>query len=220
MAEVLITIGIIGVVAALTLPVIINDIQNKQLESLFKKSYSTLLQISQRVVLEDYGGQIPNSEIYTSFSYFTKYLNGTHCVGTTEGGCPANDGENYCGFMFQNYKDFSGKITASCIGNDYVVNVFDGSTYYFDYARSTEPTFGKQQVAVDINGWAKGPNKLGHDMFLFQINRDGKIILGGDVDSAFPEEHYCTPNSSLSTNGYGCTIKAINEKDYFKNLPH
>ena len=39
MAEILITIGIIGIVAAMTLPSLINDIRNKDLESRFKKSY-------------------------------------------------------------------------------------------------------------------------------------------------------------------------------------
>ena len=221
LAEVLIILGIIGIVATLTLSTVINNTQNKQLETLFKKSSSSLLQISQRVVLEDYGGQIPDNELWTSLEHYAKYLNGTHCVGTSDGGCPANSGTNYCTFMNNNYKDFSGKVVAGCLGNDYVVNVIDGSTYYFDYANPVEiNNFGRQQVVVDINGWKKGPNKLGHDMFLFQINRDGKIVLGGDVGSCYSKERYCTLNSSSSNNGYGCTIKAVNEKDYFKNLPH
>ena len=51
LAEVLITLGIIGVVAAMTLPTLINNAQNKQLEVAFKKSYSALSQIAQRVAL-------------------------------------------------------------------------------------------------------------------------------------------------------------------------
>lgn len=37
LAEVLITLGIIGVVAAMTLPSVINSTKNKQLEASFKK---------------------------------------------------------------------------------------------------------------------------------------------------------------------------------------
>ena len=40
LAEVLITLGIIGIVAALTLPVLNTKIRNKQLESSFKAAYS------------------------------------------------------------------------------------------------------------------------------------------------------------------------------------
>ena len=42
LAEVLITLGIIGIVAALTLPVIILDVKNSQLEAGLKKAYSEL----------------------------------------------------------------------------------------------------------------------------------------------------------------------------------
>ena len=42
LAEVLITLGIIGIVAALTLPVIISDVKNSQLEAGLKKAYSVL----------------------------------------------------------------------------------------------------------------------------------------------------------------------------------
>ena len=44
LAEVLITIGIIGLVAALTLPALINNNRNKALETAFKKNYSAISQ--------------------------------------------------------------------------------------------------------------------------------------------------------------------------------
>lgn len=44
MSEVLITIGIIGVVASMTLPTLINNTQNKEFEEGLKRSYSVLSQ--------------------------------------------------------------------------------------------------------------------------------------------------------------------------------
>ena len=221
LAEVLITLGIIGVVAAMTLPTLINNAQNKQLEVAFKKSYSALSQIAQRVALEDYGGQIPDDALGESLGYYAKYLNGKRCTGTAENGCPANaDGDNYCNFMYKTYKDFSGKVSAPCLGNDYVVNVVSGSTFYFDFAGEAENIYGKQFVVIDVNGWQKRPNRLGHDMFLFSIGRDGKITAGGADTSFYPKGGYCNSSTTFSRNGYGCTINAINEKDYFKKLPH
>ena len=52
LAEVLITLGIIGVVAALTLPSLIQEKQHKQLEAQFKKGYSAIQQAVLRASLE------------------------------------------------------------------------------------------------------------------------------------------------------------------------
>ena len=47
LAEVLITLGIIGVVAAMTLPSVINRTQSRELETQFKKVYTELNQVAQ-----------------------------------------------------------------------------------------------------------------------------------------------------------------------------
>ncbi len=44
LAEVLITLGVIGIVAAMTLPAVINNSRNKQLEAGLKRSYSLISQ--------------------------------------------------------------------------------------------------------------------------------------------------------------------------------
>ena len=43
LAEVLITLGIIGIVAALTLPSVVNNFRRKQLEVAFKRSSSIIM---------------------------------------------------------------------------------------------------------------------------------------------------------------------------------
>lgn len=48
LAEVLITLGIIGVVAALTLPSLINRTKNRELHTAFLKTYSELNQVAQK----------------------------------------------------------------------------------------------------------------------------------------------------------------------------
>lgn len=52
LAEVLIILGIIGVVASLTLPVLISKYKHKELETRFKKSYSLISQASQGMEME------------------------------------------------------------------------------------------------------------------------------------------------------------------------
>ena len=49
LAEILITLGIIGIVAAMTLPTVINNTKAKELETQLKASYSILQQALQRM---------------------------------------------------------------------------------------------------------------------------------------------------------------------------
>lgn len=84
-------------------------------------------------------------------------------------------------------------------------------------------------ISVDVNGINKKPNALGHDVFSFEIYGQKVIPLGspaqkvgsaGDDDIWFNSEGFpCSIDSSDKNNGMGCTYRALNEKDYFKNLP-
>lgn len=53
LAEVLITLGIIGIVAAITLPAVINKIEDKQFKSAFKKQYSAVSQAMLKVYADE-----------------------------------------------------------------------------------------------------------------------------------------------------------------------
>lgn len=53
LAEVLITLGIIGVVAAMTMPSVVNNVEEKQLQSALKKGYS---EVSKDLDIVDFNG--------------------------------------------------------------------------------------------------------------------------------------------------------------------
>ena len=57
LAETLITIGIIGVVAAIVIPIITNNVQDKQHATMWKKKYSEIVNIY-REVKDEFGGDI------------------------------------------------------------------------------------------------------------------------------------------------------------------
>ncbi len=65
MAEVLVTLAIIGVVAALTIPSLINNVQKSKYVTALKKNYSVLNQAMMSLV-NDYGGSFTNSGLFTS----------------------------------------------------------------------------------------------------------------------------------------------------------
>lgn len=207
----------------MTLPAVINNTQNKQLETALKKAYSNLGQVTQLVVQEDFGGVIDVTNAMSASSYFVKYYkNSVICSGkSTMNGCPTNDSSNYCTFMLNTYKTYNGKPRAGCVGNDAISNTIDSTTIYFDAPGPNETGITAQNIlmAVDVNGWQKKPNRWGHDMFLFQITKQGKLLPMGADSTSYSEDEYCSLTSTAVTNGYGCTARAINEPDYFKNLP-
>jgi prepilin-type N-terminal cleavage/methylation domain-containing protein len=59
LAEVLITLAIIGVVAALTIPALVTNIQNIQYRMAWKRAYSDLNQATNRILIDN-GGSLTN----------------------------------------------------------------------------------------------------------------------------------------------------------------
>lgn len=57
LAEVLITLGIIGTVAAMTIPVLMNNIQDAEFKGAWKKDFSVLENATQQI-MQDYGNNI------------------------------------------------------------------------------------------------------------------------------------------------------------------
>lgn len=63
LAEILITLGLIGVIAAMTLPALIGGINKKTIEARLKEDYSLLQQVMQKAQFEDasFSMSIPNN---------------------------------------------------------------------------------------------------------------------------------------------------------------
>lgn len=221
LAEVLITLGIIGVVAAMTLPTVINNVRNKQLETAFKKSYTILSQVM--VQLNHEAGVYLDETQYQSTRIFKKVMlekfGAISCLETDRKhnmNCFDTENENP-------YKDYSGKNKAwSSWYDDGQFVTPDGMTFMLQNSNMTVPGSNwPLLVSVDVNGYNKNPNKWGHDMFTFQLTK-GKLIPMGAHDSFYPFDkypNYCNSKRGEIRNGLSCTIRAITERDYFKNLP-
>ena len=73
LSEVLITLVIIGVVAALTIPTAINRMQREELRSQFKKAVSTTSQVIQKMKV-DYGDIIFDSVNDSELDFRNKFI--------------------------------------------------------------------------------------------------------------------------------------------------
>lgn len=76
LAEVLITIGIIGVVAAMTIPTLISKIGKRQLESQIKASYATIAQTMRSAEADgvDFDMQIQDGGVDSMKEWFQTYM--------------------------------------------------------------------------------------------------------------------------------------------------
>lgn len=221
LAEVLITIGIIGVVAAITLPTLMTKITNRVFESQFKKSVSILSQLSRYVQYEigectpyDYNGL--NDELTNAIdTYMKDKLTIKTSVNNAYGGK----------FKTYNYKDTTDNIHVSCLRGETLITG-DGTSYSF----CKHNNYGNL-ISVDLNGPYKGPNAYGHDLFFFNLDRfTCELISVSTVTKTCTEDEMktdktcqqtgyytnlsgvCSPSSNSSYNGISCGKFAMQDR--------
>ena len=166
MAEVLITLGIIGIVAAMTLPTVINNAQDKQFRTMFKKQFSIISQAFQMVYMDD-GEEIKFDEWRDMVFYVCKIgtklkaeYSGLKCDEITD-----NQFENHRDTRIKWHDDkkwYNAQKLPMQLNVGYRYMTFyrpDGAWINFACAR---------YIFVDVNG-AKKPNTVGRDIFYFLI---------------------------------------------------
>lgn len=170
MAEVLITLGIIGIVAAMTLPSLINNAQDRHFKTMFKKQYSIISQALLKVYYDN-GDEIQFNEWREMLIYVCQIghqlkaaKSGIECDEVLKGYEP---GKSYTrsDLKYQwhaNKKWFDKTGKGLSLNTGYSAMTFylpDGAWINFNCYR---------QVFVDVNG-AKNPNKVGRDIFYFTV---------------------------------------------------
>lgn len=164
LAEVLITLGIIGVVAAMTMPTLNAKFQKREFITELKKIYSEIYQALGKLALNNeeltYDKSSAEKMIENSFKIIKKCPNGTFspCVA-------------------EKYKKLSGnEISLSQVkqnANDrqcYTIASGAGICVFSSFTTSAILT----QIAIDVNG-TKQPNVAGRDLFLLYIYNNNKI---------------------------------------------
>ena len=218
LAEVLITLGIIGVVAAMTIPTLISNYQNKQLKAKLNKTYSVLSQAVSMIYAET--GLPITSERYLKRGSFYKELMKYMRVYKDCGldGClHGNEDDMYSLDMYQIYSKKG--IINTVFFDDGQFILQDGTFVLCE--NTTNNIAAGLLITVDINGMEQGPNIWGHDLFSFEI-MDNRLLPSGAKGTHYDLETHsgqCSETSVSTLNGIACTEKALTEPDYFKNLP-
>lgn len=165
MAEILIIVGIIGVIAETTIPSLINDYQDKVITVSLKKEVS-LMQQALNLAFQQDGGM---ETWYTGSDYaaasdaagtiLAKYLKVTltSFPGPSNGTLP-----------FFWYTDFSHNQNYATSNDHTVIQLVDGSIWYIFAVTDTDNTIRSIYFNVDVNGM-KPPNRGAYDYFWFIV---------------------------------------------------
>lgn len=171
LAEVLITLGVVGVVAALVIPPLMNVAQDAIYASGFKKNYSILAQ-ALTSICNDNNGVVPIyrmgwengiTRVFLQYLNYSKKCNdGIIAIGeTSENPTPIG----VCWHPLNTIKQLDGTVLSTGAfqsfngsSDDGGVILADGSLWLIDGAG------GKIMILMDVNGF-KPPNQMGRDIF-------------------------------------------------------
>ena len=245
LAEVLITLAIVGIVAAITIPTLVSNYQKKVLKNQLINKYA-LLQQQMLYAKNDYGVSL--KKYCTTWDYDNgKYKNRDECLTIFNqyfkviGTCEYKNKPRTYDLKKEAYIDVGGSAKPKYL-------LADGTCY------ETTINSGRLGFSFDMNGPDKGPNALGHDIFAFWVddkdylepikmtgyytddelasameNCEGNTSIpssNGCIAGNEQNGRPCTKNSSQKGNGLGCSWYALNDvcpddetKGYWDCLP-
>lgn len=168
LAEVLLTLTIIGVVAAITLPVVMTNVNDAVLETQVKKFYS---QLTDAIDLYKQQHEIDALASGLNITQFAGLFDTTPMTSLA-------DADNNLAQQYTNMKGTNGQSRAEFFGaineNNPLYRLRDGSVFTIRADIDNNPWV----VAVDVNG-TRTPNLYGVDTWKMVIGRDGRIRIAG-----------------------------------------
>lgn len=218
LAETLITLGVIGVVAAITIPILMNKTNNKETITALKKAYSTLSQAYTLAVQENGTPDNWNLHLNTAdpniINNLIPYLNvSKNCIGQANCNPVINILESDGGSPGIYADWFNTRPTITLNDGTVLTSVWVHSATCANVIGSI-PALKNECAAinVDVNGFKK-PNQNGIDTFGFYLTKYG-IIPAGTKDQTGSFDTYCKDKSgSIIENGTACAAWVIQNEN-------
>ncbi len=210
LSEVLIALTIIGIIAAITLPIAINKYKEQETVSKVKKFYSTFSNALNQAIANNGTVDIWDLEAksgdYDSYSakkfaeYIKPYLNIIYDCGTDS----TNECMDNTTYKYLNGQEWSAYGSSSMY---YKMILNDGSLVWFrthinGCGQEDDDTNVCAQIWFDING-KKSPNQLGKDTFFAKVR---PYNLGYSYQDTYTD-------CNLSGTGFSCLKYIIEYSD-------
>ena len=200
LAEVLVTMGIVGLISALTIPAIMKNYKNRIFAASIEKAYSQLSDATKAIMADE----MADSLYKTRLAMYNRNCDTDNAEGacyflpkyfkTTKKGCgtKAYSPDNVClGDVYQNLDGtYKTKVNASDTEGKYEVVTSFGycvqTTNGFTICGTHNVANGISTYIIDTNGPAE-PNVAGRDLFTFDLQADGTVADYGGL-SRTPED--------------------------------
>jgi prepilin-type N-terminal cleavage/methylation domain-containing protein len=210
LAEVLITLLIIGVVASLVIPAIINDTQKEEMYTAFKKDYSVMSD-AVKMMMIDNGGTLAGlfNDQNDMLNKFGNYITFQKKCNAGVQGC-FYSGTNTWRTLYGDDGWYNHVSYPTAILNDgsTVSMIFDSVPCTRDYGAGTPAEFTCAHFHIDVNGF-KAPNILGRDIFGIWVAKTGIYPMGLPNAGYNSMSVHCNKNSSAIESGRGCAVKIL-----------
>jgi prepilin-type N-terminal cleavage/methylation domain-containing protein len=209
LAEVLITLGIIGVVGALTMPVLIQKIDDRANITRWKKMASVMSQAYNKTVNDTASTPVhPNWEQDFIDRFMSNFTVIKKCNTPDTSNCySAAKPGNLSGYSYWQGVHSTGLFYQTLAGGSFnSYNLYNGS-YLLNSGEILYwgGTHGGPWVSVDVNGFYKGPNVLGRDLFSMKVVNGRLLPLGAEGTFSTAEngtECECSKDAGLETGNY------------------
>ena len=193
LAEVLVTLGIIGVVSAMTVPSLMQNHQRKTYVTQLHKVYNLFSQALLSYQNDKNAIDLSESGLTSAAevkNFLNKYLKVSSTCYTAMTPCFAASYKNQSGTALTSGSFWAGTANAPC------VSLVSGAAICMEHAKY-HTSYG--HITIDING-QQGPNIAGRDLFFVTYYLDGSI----DEDGV---------PTSCRTSGTGCGSGKTSAKD-------
>ena len=203
LAEVLVTLGIIGVVSAMTVPTLMQNYQRQSYVTQLHKTYNEVSQALLRYQTDRNALNLTEAGLSSQTAWDAMVAQYFKTVQKCDNSLTP------CFPATTSYKKMSGVALNSNVYNietSYVLA--SGASVRFYYAvNGNRICF----LMVDVNGFKK-PNILGRDLFSFVITPSTGVTVNFGVNKISREEalsdklHMCSKSKSAGNSGYACTL--------------
>ena len=229
LAEVLIALVIIGVIAAITIPNLTRKWSDHADVQKVKTAYSILNNAYKMCISENdtpdnwnWGKTLPNwaspaplEECIRPYLKIQKYCG-------TANGCAPHQHMSGLNSMYKNlYGSPSIYSEANRIGKAILSNgmsISYSNNIYINKDGSTNGGWVTPPIAIDING-LKGPNRVGYDLFYFQTTRESVIPADyNNLNAAHCDRTYDNANSGCGSSCAEWIIKHGNMDYKYRNV--
>lgn len=204
LSEVLLVLSVIGVVAALTIPTLIQKSQEQEYNSSLKKIYSDLLQATTHVQYlgVDFPATTDAEGVRNSFGTVFKYIRTDTAVNIWGDVDSSSTYKNYKGTA-PAYIHMINNGPAAILANGMFIGFYSGYRITRDH----------HEIYLDTNG-RKGPNMFGFDLHKFFLEfKDGqyKLLAAGMPGAYFGGT--CTVGSVDWTTSWPCTTLRLSSPE-------